>query len=106
MLADFVPLPIVEEGLSIRVSVLDDTFNAISGAVPLPGGYTMIQTVLITPESQEAGRRYERVLTYLVSPRTGEGLYVGDMLPPVYSARQKRIYAAVAYSFPQVLILE
>ena len=41
MLADLFPMTIVEEGRSTRFSVPDDTFNAILGAVPLQGGYTM-----------------------------------------------------------------
>ena len=78
--------------------------DVISALVAVPDGYVIAQIHRRTQQSIRAGNKYAEVHTYLVDATTGEGVYVGDNLPPVYDVTADRIYAGVNLPFPQVKV--
>ena len=69
-------------------------------------GYALVQVLRRTPESIQARREYAEILTYVVDLETGAGGYVGNKLPPVYTVVAGRLYAAVNWPYPHVLVYE
>lgn len=108
-LADFRPIRIVE-GVSPRGQprvtfdggAPHDVAESLAAA---PGGLVVVQTARITPESVRANREYAELRTYVLSARTGEGVYVGNHLPRISAVDAARVLAGVNDPFPQVRIL-
>lgn len=68
--------------------------------------YVLVQVLRRTPESIQERREYAEILTYVVNLETGAGGYVGNELPPVYAVVAGRLYAAVNWPYPHVLVYE
>ena len=108
-LSDFNPMHITEdasthmltysgnEGVSDvmhHLTVIDET------------DYVLVQVLRRTPESIQERKEYAEILTYVVHLETGAGGYVGNELPPVYAVVAGRLYAAVNWPYPHVLVYE
>ena len=108
-LSDFNPMHITEdasthmltysgnEGVSDvmhQLTVIDET------------DYVLVQVLRRTPESIQERKEYAEMLTYVVNLETGGGGYVGNELPPVYAVVAGRLYAAVNWPHPHVLVYE
>ena len=68
--------------------------------------YVLVQVLRRTPESIQERKEYAEILTYVVHLETGTGGYVGNELPPVYAVVAGRLYAAVNWPYPHVLVYE
>ena len=68
--------------------------------------YVLVQVLRRTPESIQERKEYAEILTYVVHLETGAGGYVGNELPPVYAVVAGRLYAAVNWPYPHVLVYE
>jgi len=69
-------------------------------------GYVLAQVLRRTPESIQEGKEYAEIFTYVVDLATGAGSYVGNELPPVYAVVAGRLYAAINWPYPHVLVYE
>jgi hypothetical protein len=69
-------------------------------------GLVIVQTARHTPQSDKERREHAELRTYVLSARTGKGVYVGNTLPRVLDVAGNRIYAATNDPFPQVLVYE
>jgi hypothetical protein len=109
-LEDFRPIRIVEEldaGGRPAVRFQPDGAHDLAESLqPAPGGLVIVQTARLTPESIKERKEYHELRTYVVSARTGEGVYVGSHLPRISAVTATRVLAAANDPFPQVRVLE
>lgn len=68
--------------------------------------YVLVQVLRRTPTSIQERKDYAEILTYVVNLETGAGGYVGNELPTVYAVVAGRLYAAVNWPYPHVLVYE
>lgn len=109
-LEDFQPIRIVEEldaGGRPAVRFQPDGAHDLAESLqPAPGGMVIVQTARLTPESIRERKEYHELRTYVLSARTGEGVYVGSHLPRISAVTATRVLAASNDPFPQVRVLE
>ncbi len=108
MLSGFQPMKVVSTvnnkgrpSISYGIKGVTDVVKTLTAA---PGGYVVIQIARRTPRSRQLNKKYAVLHTYLIDAATGEGVYVGDGLPPIYDITTAHIYAGVNRPFPQVKI--
>lgn len=107
MLADFSSLGVVSYGASeVRYEDDDIAYDIVANIVAVSGSYAIVQTKHMTPKSRKARLPYDRISTYVIALKSGDGMYVGDRFPPIQEVRGNRIYAARTFPFPQVLVYE
>lgn len=79
--------------------------DIVMGMTAIPEGYVLIQVAHRTPKDMiEKEKMYSALHSYLMAAETGEGVYVGSSLPPIYAVTRDRIIAGVNDPFPQVQI--
>lgn len=109
-LEDFRPIRIVEElGAGGQPAVRfqpDGAHDLAESLQPAPGGLVIVQTARLTPESIRERKEFDELRTYVLSARTGEGVYVGSHLPRISAVTATRVLAAANDPFPQVRVLE
>ncbi len=108
-LSDFNPMHITEDTntRTLTYSGNEGVSDVMYHLTIIDGtGYALVQVLRRTPESIQARREYAEILTYVVDLATGAGGYVGNELPPVYTVVAGRLYAAVNWPYPHVLVYE
>lgn len=88
------------------VTLHGGVFNTIGNLLAGPGETVIVQVRGHDESSMRERREYATLRTYVLSARTGEGMYVGDRLPIIGVIAGDRVYAAQNDPFPQVVILE
>lgn len=104
-IAEFSPMDIVTEGPKTTFHYAglsgDRPTDVMVELTSVPGGYVLVQVGHRMPRG--SGQK-STLHTYLVSAKTGEGVYVGSSLPRVFVVTAGRIVAGVNAPFPQVKI--
>jgi hypothetical protein len=110
-LADFRTIGI-EEGVEpdgqpyVVVGAGTGEYDEVEVLHALDEGLVIVQTARHTPQSDQERREHAELRTYVLSARTGKGVYVGNTLPRVLDVAGKRIYTATNDPFPQVRVYE
>ena len=108
-LSDFDPMRITEDSSTrtLTYSGQGGDSDVMHHATVVDGtGYVLVQVLRRTPASIQERREYAEILTYVVSLDTGAGGYAGNELPPVYAVAAGRLYTAVNWPYPRVLVYE
>ena len=111
-LTDVDPLPrkeLVNENGGTRLT--NETENRISYTGiwrirSAENGAIIVQVRKESKAAHEQQRPYEAIQTYLVDTQTGEGIYVGDQLPPLLYVGNTHIVAGVNTPYPNLQIWE
>lgn len=110
-LADFLTIDIVE-GVEpngqpyVLMGAENRDYDQVEVLHAIDEGLVIVQTARHTAQSAQERRDYAELRTYVLSARTGEGVYVGNALPRVLDVAENRIYAATSEPFPQVRVYE
>lgn len=110
-LADFRTIGI-EEGVEpdgqpyVVVGAGAGEYDQVEVLHALEDGMVIVQTSRHTPQSDQERREHAELRTYVLSARTGKGVYVGNTLPRVLDVAGNRIYAATNDPFPHVRVYE
>ncbi|MBW3570916.1 MAG: hypothetical protein KY467_07410 [Gemmatimonadetes bacterium] len=110
-LADFRTIGI-EEGVEddgrpyVLIGAGAGEYDQVEVLHALDEGLVILQTARHTAESDRERREYAELRTYVLSARTGNGVYVGNTLPRVLDVAGRRIYTGTNDPFPQVRVYE
>lgn len=85
----------VSDGRYIMSSPGDSAEDKVQSLTSLPGGLILVQVNRMGPYEEIDGRRVRKILgrdSYLLSARTGTGVYVGPGLPEILHATGGRLF--------------
>lgn len=79
-------------------------FSYVISLVPYEDHYVFVQIANHTDRSLRARKEFELLDTYLLDAKTGEGVWIGSVLPKITSARANGFVAVSNEPFPRVLL--
>jgi hypothetical protein len=81
-------------------------FSSVDGLVAGPAGTLVLQVRQHDLQSLRERREFASIDTYVLSPQTGVGAFVGSALPRIGAVVGSRVYAIRNDPFPELLIFE
>jgi outer membrane protein assembly factor BamB len=100
---DYRPVHVEVRGQATRFRGEDRSDSITRRLTVLPTGDVLVQVMHRTPQSKRTSS-WSRIDSYVLSADTGNGVYVGSDLPPIYDADARHLYAATEIPYPQVQV--
>lgn len=105
-LVSFTPMTVTDVDNGLRYSTPEGGYDAVRRIVPIGPDHFLVQLFYQDAASIRERAEYREVRTYLLSSRTGRGLYLGTSLPVIAGERYPRLVGWRNDPMPEVMILE
>jgi protein-S-isoprenylcysteine O-methyltransferase Ste14 len=104
-LVDFTPMNVVESPGTVTHRGAPEGYEIYRTIVPVGTEHFLVQVALHTSASGRERAEYAKLHTYLLSNRTGKGVYLGTTLPMIAGGDPSRLIGWRNDPVPEVVIL-